>query len=906
MAKLKIIFNGTEYLIKDTKLQDAIAEMHVQLAFLEGRPGLYQNRKLVESWDSLVSSGKIVVNDGCAERGFVVVGDMPPKNQYGFYFDMPYGAWDGAEWQFVFHEDGSFEFIQGGYPYEYPAGSAIYGDGSIDLSGTNHSPLAMTVEEDGAILVGNIYDVYFSMLLETEPVNISGDLVFPDDGSVTSIGDFSGCDLTSVVIPDSAKYIESYAFGNCYNLTTVDLGDGVTSIGDYAFEECANLNTLTIPNSVYSIGYSAFQRCDGLRSVTIGTGVTDIESNAFYDCSNIIEVINYSSLNIEAGSSEYGSIAANALEVHSEDNSKIITTDEGLEWYVSNNGSYLLNYPGTETEIVLPDSINGLPYAIGPYIFNGREDITSITLPEGCIGICDYAFYNCTGLTEIVIPASVANIGNYAFYGCTGLTELDFPDSVINIGDYAFYKCTGLTELDLPDSVINIGEYAFYGCSGFTEISLSNNLTTIGERAFYNCSNVTELRIPSSVTSIGATAFRGCSKLEKVHTSDVAAWCNINFGASASPVYENDSALLYINNELPTEIVIPDSVNQIPNFAFAKCNTLTNITIPDSVTSIGGSAFSGCTALTDITIPDSVTSVGGNAFDKCIGLTEIVIPNSVTSMGMCPLKACSGLTDVTVPFLGMTAINTTNLAYCLLGSLFGGNFTGSTSVTQYYDYGRTTTWYIPSGLKNVTVNGGQIPIGAFSGCSMLESITLGNDVTAVGAMAFQNCTGLTKLIMSKAITALSSSSLSSCTSLIELTIPFVGESPTATTLSEKTVFGYLFGSSAPSGTTTVTQYYNNYNTTYKNYSIPSSLRKVSVLGGNIPYGAFYNCSMLEEIGLGEGVTNIGQHAFRGCTGLTSITFEGTIDQWNTITKQNEWNYNVPVTEVVCSDGSVTL
>jgi hypothetical protein len=54
------------------------------------------------------------------------------------------------------------------------------------------------------------------------------------------------------------------------------------------------------------------------------------------------------------------------------------------------------------------------------------------------------------------------------------------------------------------------------------------------------------------------------------------------------------------------------------------------------------------------------------------------------------------------------------------------------------------------------------------------------------------------------------------------------------------------------------------------------------------------------------VTSIGEWAFRSCLYLTSITFEGTKAQWNAITKDSDWNYKVPATEVICSDGTVSL
>ena len=96
----------------------------------------------------------------------------------------------------------------------------------------------------------------------------------------------------------------------------------------------------------------------------------------------------------------------------------------------------------------------------------------------------------------------------------------------------------------------------------------------------------------------------------------------------------------------------------------------------------------------------------------------------------------------------------------------------------------------------------------------------------------------------------------------------------------------------------------------------------------IGFNAFRWCKNLTNIKIPSNVTSIGSSAFYGCTGLTSIeiprvadlastvfcdctnltsmTFLGTVSEWNNITKGENWNKNVPATEVVCSDGVVPL
>lgn len=69
--------------------------------------------------------------------------------------------------------------------------------------------------------------------------------------------------------------------------------------------------------------------------------------------------------------------------------------------------------------------------------------------------------------------------------------------------------------------------------------------------------------------------------------------------------------------------------------------------------------------------------------------------------------------------------------------------------------------------------------------------------------------------------------------------------------------------------------------------------------------SFTNCISLESITIPNSVTSI-DDAFYYCTSLININYEGTVEQWNAISLSGSWNYLVPATEVICSDGTVTL
>ena len=451
------------------------------------------------------------------------------------------------------------------------------------------------------------------------------------------------------------------------SIQSVVIETGVTSIGKYAFFYCSVLLSVTIPNSVTSIGIGAFWQCTSLTSMTIPNSVTSIEAAAFGGCTSL------TSVNVNNEHPCYSSLDG---VLFNKEKTLLILYPGGKqgEYTIPNSVTciedYAFDYCTGLTSVTIPNSVT----SIGGCAFDNCTSLTSIEIPNSVTSIGASAFSDCKNLSSITIPNSVKNIGNYAFSGCTSLPIIDdiryadtyLIEAVTNLSSYtikegtrwigsgAFYRCTNLTSIVIPDGVTSIGYGAFKDCSSLTSVTIPNSVTSIGYDAFYYCNNLgttynahffvrldksyagkysipagiesiikpafydckelTAIEIPSSVTYIEEAAFDGCSSLTAVYTSDITAWCNIDFEEyDSNPLETADN--LYLNGELVTNLIIPSSVIEIKQYAFTDCQSLSSVTIYKGCKTIGKEAFGGCNNITSITFPSTLDSIGDFAFD---------------------------------------------------------------------------------------------------------------------------------------------------------------------------------------------------------------------------------------------------------------------------------------------------
>jgi hypothetical protein len=159
--------------------------------------------------------------------------------------------------------------------------------------------------------------------------------------------------------------------------------------------------------------------------------------------------------------------------------------------YTTNNGTITITgYTGTNGDVTIPDTINGLPVtSIGESAFGGTA-LTSVTIPNGVTSIEMSAFLECFSLTNVIIGNGVTSIGDQAFEDCISLTNVIIPNSVTIIGAYAFDD-TALTTVTIPNSVTIIGAVAFADCTNLTSVTIPKSVTIIRTDAFENCVRLT-------------------------------------------------------------------------------------------------------------------------------------------------------------------------------------------------------------------------------------------------------------------------------------------------------------------------------------------------------------------------------------------------------------------------------
>lgn len=329
--------------------------------------------------------------------------------------------------------------------------------------------------------------------------------------------------------------------------------------------------------------------------------------------------------------------------------------------------------------------------------FKNCRSLKKISL-GGAKSVSNGAFENCTSLKEIDY-GNVTSIDERAFYYCSGIEEINIPSTVTNVEHEAFYNCVGVKKI-IINGEKRIGKQAFANMPFCTSITLNRNYSddlslSSWSDAFYN--------IGFSTTGIELTT--GDDVTEPDFGGFTSAWGNkvkissINFGKNCafkevsklpemtyvkkitvSPenknmyVYEGNvyygKTLVFANpntyrpiikdgttliassafeNSKAIQVVLPDSVTEIDNYAFYGAKNLRRVIFGSGLRTIGDRAFDGCSSLIGADIPSKVSSIGSYAFFECKNLETVILPTSITKVNGYTFAFCDSLKNVVVP-----------------------------------------------------------------------------------------------------------------------------------------------------------------------------------------------------------------------------------------------------------------
>ena len=285
---------------------------------------------------------------------------------------------------------------------------------------------------------------------------------------------------------------------------------------------------------------------------------------------------------------------------------------------------------------------------------------------------------------------------------------------------------------------------------------------------------------------------------------------------------------------------------------------------------------------TDIIIPSKINAMPVRAIKEYAfkgngDLKSLTVPSGVEKIGYGILSECAGISALTLPFTGERHMTEKGANDYNFGYIFGKTaFVGGEKTMQFYHKDLSSDvelvyYYIPTALKEVKitgVSGTHIPYGAFYNCSALEKITLGKEITTVGAFAFSG-----------------------------VNADIVWEEPKITTVGEHAFEDYK-GTTLPIPESVFEIEKKGYSAcvNVKEFTIPDSVKNIDIYAFSYCYDlervnfgrnldklsaeTFYFCIRLKTVNLPENLKTIEDGAFDSCKALEAIEIPSKVERIN--------------------------
>ncbi len=698
---------------------------------------------------------------------------------------------------------------------------------------------------------------------------------------------FNGNKVTNIP-KGSFGNITLYAkYNSLYNIS----GNVITGVTDYTK---STYSEITIPEeidgtAILGLGAYAFEGYTKLEKLVVPATITNITVGAFSGCSNLKD------LTVPFVGEKIDSTTTNAVLGHSFG----VRTYEGC---VATTQQYRdTSYTNHKLTYYIPESLEKITVLGGRLYygaFNNCSMLREIILCEGVESIGNLAVTYCSSLREITLPSTIKTIGNDAFSNSMLIESVYYNGSLENWAEISFStdmsnpmyqadhfyltsdKDNEITSLDLSNTELtSISSYAFFAFKNVSNINLPNGLQSIGTKAFAKCIGISSIEVPNTVTSIGMGAFGGCSNLVSIIIPFT--------GSSATSTYGNFGYIFGQTSYEGTTLVsqrYKSSSTSTDSYYIPSNLTTVKVSCP----TLKYGAFYGCTMLKNVEIGEGVETIKSAVFINCSSLENITLPMSLVKIEDWVFTTSSN------PLLDKIYYNGTITDWVKI-EFISSSSTPMSCANHFYLTSDKDNEITSLDLSGIT----EISNYAFYGFVNVDEVATSNSLLTIGTYSFAKCSSLTQLELPISVTSIGANAFSGCSGLTDMVIPFVGESRT----SKNTNFGYIFGSSNYTGATSISQSYKSGGSTgTTTYYIPTSLTTLTILDGNLGYGALSGCKTLTQINLPDtmqsmdyyavgscpGITSItlpksivkyGESVFNNCTNLSNIYYEGTIADW---------------------------
>lgn len=379
----------------------------------------------------------------------------------------------------------------------------------------------------------------------------------------------------------------------------------VAAVGDGAFEGCDKLEAIVLPVGVKSLGKAAFKGCSKLYELTLPNATPYIDAE---------EGI-YSEDWIFAGCEALYSINILAQTVTAA--LKSVLPDDACVTFVGSDGQ--------GTKVYQQQDAGGAFYArrLSDQAVEIRGmTIVSTNVTRRCQVPATFKLGSETLNVTTIAPDAFSLIDN-ARTGREEILSVTFPEGLTTIGARAFAEQTSLSSVTFPRSLTSVGEDAFLGFDGSITVSTNDNKP---KEAILKGLPVTA-NIMLKPTTGSSLTYSG--PVEQTPDAEAPSNKLTYYG------YYQQGTCRLMRAAWSGEVTVPAEVQRngeatvlqlrsVDARAFAESG-VSGVTLPEGVTTIGPEAFSGCTGLRKLVIPASVTTVGAGALNGCRQL-ELTIP----------------------------------------------------------------------------------------------------------------------------------------------------------------------------------------------------------------------------------------------------------------------------------------